>query len=423
MRKNFCLYPFNAFSIDNSGKQRICCNNNGWDQIKKNTALADPDFDILKSFNNPFHKELRQYFIEDKRHDTCQKCWEVEDQGHISYRQMYNRSFDLAGKDEDYWIAKCQPDGSMEHIEYMYLDITFGNKCNLKCIMCNGFNSTLFAKELYDNDFINEGYYQKLMKLDWYKDNEAIKKIFENVSSVQRIHILGGEPLLIDHQELLQKFIDMGTAKNIDIGYNTNFTTIPSEILESWKQFRKVAVCISVDSYKENNEFIRFPMKWAKLEKNIHTLSEIIKNHNNVYVQIHSTFGTYNMFDLPEFLDWIKELSIRYDFIEPHPMTNYVFAPTYFDPKNVPLQIKQAAYNRFKTWVAQNEEFINHCDHRYASGAERIGVITSYFLKILDEPCDMELYYQMIEKIKTFEKIRNCKFPGFNNLLEGNADG
>ena len=45
-RKNFCLYPFTAFSIDNAGKTRICCNNDSWDRVVLNKSISEPDFDL-----------------------------------------------------------------------------------------------------------------------------------------------------------------------------------------------------------------------------------------------------------------------------------------------------------------------------------------------------------------------------------------
>ena len=126
-RKNFCLYPFSAFSLDNAGKQRICCNNDGWAAVEKNKNFNDPSFDILEQFNNPFHKEVRKYMIEDQRHPSCKKCWEIEDEGQISWREWFNESFQLS-TNYDYWIEKCDVDGTINSTEFLYLDITFGNR-------------------------------------------------------------------------------------------------------------------------------------------------------------------------------------------------------------------------------------------------------------------------------------------------------
>lgn len=420
MRKNFCLYPFNAFSIDNAGKQRICCNNDAWDRVRQNVSISDEEFDVEKSFNNPLHKELRQYFIEDKRHESCKKCWEVEDKGFDSYRTWYNTSFDDKNIDSQYWIDKCDKDGTINDIEYMYLDITFGNKCNLKCVMCNGMNSSLFAKEQFDNEMITQVEYDRLLKLDWYKDGEVIKKIFGHLSNVQRIHILGGEPLIIDHLDFLHEFVKNNTSKNITLSYNTNLTTLPSVICSTWKHFKRVYLCISVDAYGENNEFIRYPMKWKKLEKNISMLADVVSNNDNISCQIHSTFGSYNVFEICELMEWMGDINKKYQFIEPHPMTNYVYSPKYFDPKNLPLPIKQKAFEQFSQWIQRNKEYAELSSISYNAGPARIGMIQSYFMKMVEEECDQEQYKKGLKKLSLYENIRGKNFPGLHKLLDSN---
>ena len=59
-------------------------------------------------------------------------------------------------------------------------------------------------------------------------------------------------------------------------------------LLECWKKFKRVYLCVSVDAYAELNEFIRFPMKWDKLIANLHTIDQIAKDQSNITIQIHS---------------------------------------------------------------------------------------------------------------------------------------
>jgi len=306
-RKNFCLYPFSAFSLDNAGKQRICCNNDGWAAVEKNKNFNDPSFDILEQFNNPFHKEVRKYMIEDQRHPSCKKCWEIEDEGQISWREWFNESFQLA-TNYDYWIEKCDVDGTINSTEFLYLDITFGNRCNLKCVMCNGYNSTLFLKEQYDTNQISKVEYNNLIKLDWFEDDKCFEKLYQHVKNVQRIHILGGEPLIIEHQEFLKKIIDLGLSKNIILSYNSNLTKTPSEILECWKEFKQVYLCVSVDAYGILNEFIRYPMSWDKLCRNLEIVDNAAHVHKNIIVQIHSTVSALNCGAMIELIDWVQNM-------------------------------------------------------------------------------------------------------------------
>jgi molybdenum cofactor biosynthesis enzyme MoaA len=404
-RKNFCLYPFAAFSLDNAGRQRICCNNQGYDRLEKNKEFNDPTFEVLESFNNDFHKEIRKYFIEDKKHPTCKKCWEIESNGKISWRQWFNESFGVS-MDEDYWISKCDADGTIKEAEFYYLDITFGNRCNLKCVMCNGFNSTLFLKEQLDTKQIPIEHYDRMMKLDWYHDGSCLEKLYPFVSKVERIHIVGGEPLIIDHQAFLQKFIDLGISKNIVLSYNSNLTKTPREILDCWKEFKRVYLCVSVDAYGKLNEFIRYPMKWNKLIDNLETIDTVAKEQENISIQIHATFSSLNCDRIIEFLDWHKEISTQLTSIEPHPMFNYVYNPKYFDPTHLPQETKNKIYEDYIKWESNNLEYLERNGTR-----ERIDMLKSYIEKMIKSGRNEKLYREGVDKIAFFEKVRDITFP------------
>lgn len=401
-RQNFCLYPFAAFSIDNPGHTRICCNNNAWNRVHLNKKLSDPTFELEKDYNNPLHTELRQYVMRDERHPSCKKCWDIEDSGAESYREMFNRSFLLDNQDPEYWISKCDDTGNIKDIELVYLDITFGNKCNLKCVMCSGYNSTLMAKEQFENKIINLTHYNKLQSLDWFEDAEQFNKIEKYFPNIQRIHILGGEPLLIEHQDFLKKFIDLGISKNIDVSYNSNLTVLPREILEVWKEFKRVSLCVSVDAYGPLNEFIRFPMKWSKLERNFEEVSKI---PGNVRLEIHATFGALNYLGFTNFLEWSKEMAGKYSILEPVPFFNYIYEPTEFNPIHLPDNIKQIGYDRFSAWESNNKQFALN---------GRIQMLKGYYKAILETPGDPKKWTKCLEQVAYFERVRNTTFPGFN---------
>jgi MoaA/NifB/PqqE/SkfB family radical SAM enzyme len=401
-RKNFCLFPFATFSLGNGGNPRICCNNNAWNRVDQNKPFNDLTFTIEEDFNNPLHKEVRQSFLEDKRHPSCKKCWDSEDQGATSYRQMFTNSFKFENSDLEHWINKTDPDGTIHDIEFINLELTFGNKCNLKCVMCSGSNSSLFAKEQYENKEIPLTIYNQYMSLDWFEDAEQFKKLYPFIKKVTRIQILGGEPLIIEHQLLLQTLIELGISKNISLSYNSNLTTLPREILDTWKNFKNVTVGVSVDAYGNLNEFIRSPMKWDKLERNIEALQEI---EGNIQIEIHATFGSLNYLQFTDFLEWVKVLSNKYIKVTPVPFYNYIYMPKWFDPIHLPENIKQLGYDRYVQWESNNRTLASH---------ERNQMLNGLYTSVLETPGDTELWAKCLERISFFERVRNKQFTGFN---------
>lgn len=403
-RKHFCLYPFTAFSIDTGGHPRICCNNNAWTRNYLNTPISDPNFNLQEDYNNPLHKELRRFIIADNRHPSCQKCWDIEDEGATSFRQWYNTQFNINDITDEEWLSKCSKDGTFTDINFAYLDITFGNKCNLKCVMCNEGNSSLLLKEMYENDRIDFSYYNELVKLDWSsEDDQHLSKLYNYLSEVKQIHITGGEPLLINHRALLQKCIDLGVAKNIAISYNSNLSVLPKMVMDCWKEFKQVYLCVSVDGYKELNDFIRFPSNWDKLQSNLRSVNQLATEYKNISIQLHSTFSMLNCIEITNFLDWAKQISSELECIERVPMFNYVFQPKYFDPAHLPSSLKKIAINRFNKWCDDNQD--------YVKDDSRLEMLASYFSKMEKLPKSNDMYLKGKEMLHYYETVRKMKYP------------
>lgn len=84
---------------------------------------------------NEFIKDLQQYKLRGERHPGCRKCWEEEDAGrNRSLRQIH-----------------CQVEGFNYPMTYdldvndpkiRWLELSFSNRCNVRCRMCGPFYST-----------------------------------------------------------------------------------------------------------------------------------------------------------------------------------------------------------------------------------------------------------------------------------------
>ena len=87
MANNKCILPWIAVDRNpKSQKGKItfspCC---FFDTSKKYKSVAE-------YWNSDEIKELRQYFIENKRHPGCNQCWNAEDKGIKSLRQSVTQA-------------------------------------------------------------------------------------------------------------------------------------------------------------------------------------------------------------------------------------------------------------------------------------------------------------------------------------------
>jgi molybdenum cofactor biosynthesis enzyme MoaA len=142
-----------------------------------------------------------------QRPSSCQKCWDIEDNGGRSFRQIWNHIL-----------------SESDTVAPRYLDITLGNKCNLTCRMCNEWNSHLWQ---IDNQRMGRATDPEFSDSFWFEDPRAQQLIMAALPTITHINFLGGEPLIVNQQmDLLQHCIDLGRADQIELSYNSNMTVL-----------------------------------------------------------------------------------------------------------------------------------------------------------------------------------------------------
>ena len=55
----------------------------------------------------------------------------------------------------------------------------------------------------------------------------------------------------------MEKCVEMGIAKDIDLVFNSNMTNVQKRFINLVEQFKSVLMCVSVDAYGSENEYIR----------------------------------------------------------------------------------------------------------------------------------------------------------------------
>ena len=63
-----------------------------------------------------------------------------------------------------------------------------------------------------------------------------------------------------------------GRAEEISIQFNTNGLAIQDKSKESWNRLKKVGFNLSCDGIGAVNEYVRWPGKWSKWERNMNKL-------------------------------------------------------------------------------------------------------------------------------------------------------
>jgi MoaA/NifB/PqqE/SkfB family radical SAM enzyme len=315
LMKNYCSQPWIGLDISAQGEFKPCC--------KFNKSISN---NIEDYYNSKLLQEVKDFHSNDLRHPSCKRCWDDEDAGVKSKRQL----------DAEYVLVD-NIDIADDNIKL--LGISFGNTCNLACRTCGSYASSKWASELKRHGNFNE---QKLYGHNkFYKDSNFITSLIQKLGENVHIDITGGEPLLSDSIEH-HDFINMMAKKeSVTLHYVTNCTFYPSnKLLELWKTFKKVDIQFSIDGTGELFEYIRWPANWETVYKNIKRYQEYQSINDNIQLSISHTLSILNVSNINDFLSWCKSESL------PEPYIGFVSKPLEYNikalPKNIKLKLKDS---------------------------------------------------------------------------------
>ena len=233
----FCPLPWMSVNVRNNGDLRVCCNANvGLDQglvKKEDGTIYNLGTDGINDFRNgKIMKEIRTSMLKGEFHPSCIRCKREHEAG-MDSRASWERSIWKKHLTEESARDITQEDGTIDtaNVPITYTDLRFGNLCNLKCRMCGPTDSN----QWYDDQakVWNVTSYKDAEKViplvknkkgkftadtniyDWYNNPRFWKDLEDAIPTLERLYIVGGEPLMIDqHYEFLRKCIDADRAKN-----------------------------------------------------------------------------------------------------------------------------------------------------------------------------------------------------------------
>lgn len=383
----FCVLPWVHLSTRPDGQMRVCCtaNASGVSATKEESTgaqigiLKDEEGkpsnlnvnDFVSSWNSTYMKNVRKQMLSGQEPASCTKCYKEERAGHNSKRQWETRYWSER-VDIPQLIKDTREDGSIDP-KLKYIDLRFGTKCQLACVMCSPHDSSGWIKEWKEiyptlaNESIksiwnweNKGSTNG-SSYNWHKNNPVFwEQFYDQIPHMKQLYFAGGESLIIEeHYAILEECIKRGYAKDMEIRYNSNGVEWRDDLFELWKHFKLVRFHYSVDSLHEMNEYIRYPSKWKRTEEVFHILDT--QTSDNVEVSIACAVNALNVYYLPDFIKW--KLSQGFKKINMWPFGggginyHFVYWPPYLNVKTLPAWFKDKCedkYKEFAEWWKQN---------------------------------------------------------------------
>jgi MoaA/NifB/PqqE/SkfB family radical SAM enzyme len=360
----FCVLPWVSLETSPVGTVRPCClaEEEIVDDAGNKFDLNSANFRDIQ--NSRYMRDLRQQFLDQKRPQSCRKCWREESAGRVSKRMHTLDRLKHMIADQE-WTSTAKP--------LMFLDLKLGNICNLKCRICGSWSSSTFAAEELqwlrrDEDRKDNYHYRALRAGAWPRENPTFWSEIEGViDQIQYIEFTGGEPFMIqEHFDLLQGLVDRGLAGNIEIHYNTNGTQWPDKAESIWQHFKTVEIAFSIDDVGARFEYQRSNAVWTDVCANIERFRDMRARNPNIRLQVCTTVNVFNVYYLEEVARWISLQ--QFDFV----YWNMMHEAYYFSVSTLPDTAKQAIAERLQSAQVDaktQQEFVQIADfmHRGAS--------------------------------------------------------
>lgn len=323
-----CVYPWNGLTIRPDGMSIPCCMYN--DQKTLNFESSNISMKDLR--NSPEWDSIRNDMLNNKFPTGCADCKDDEVLGLQSLRVNGLKRFipittEKAGK-------------------IKILETAFSNLCDSACLHCSSYFSSKWASE----DFVH-GRSTKKSKI---QINDTLDS--EDLSEVEILKIIGGEPLL--EQEKFSNLLDRINLKNCSIKICTNGRHIPNlQITDKLKNAKAILLVVSVDGIESLNEWYRWPVKWAETEITIENLEKKFSNLPNFYLHLHCCISVYNVFYLEKIIRYFRtkwpKWKIEFDWIR---------TPTWQSIEILPSEIKQDLYIEMKELEKTLNDLTYFCD-------------------------------------------------------------
>lgn len=388
--KTFCIYPWIHIYANPDGSVLPCCvadHHKHLGNLRKNT--------IEEIWNDTSYKNMRKKMLTGESCDECRGCYQQEAQGIESVRQSKNRAY------EKYMhlVNNTNEDGSLDELTLRHFDIRWSNICNFKCLSCSSTYSSTWATE--DND---NGANKPVYIIAGGDNNDELYKQFEpHFKDIETFYFAGGEPLLTgEHYKILEHLIDIGRT-DVKLEYNTNLSVLRYKnkfVLDLWKHFSNVHVNASIDSWGSRAEYIREGTYWNNIEDSINRIKD---QAPHVYLNTNSVISVFNMYTIPEFLDYMFDKGL-FDKNTYNPYFYNIINPDCYSAKILDDWMKYQIIDKLSK-ISYNKNIDS-----------QIKKVITY---IKNSKYDPKLRDQFLKRTAYYDKIRNRNFAEtFPELFE-----
>ena len=377
---SFCFHPYLELSTNPAGHTRPCCYYEGYlyetalhsrTKEDKIISIHTPGMTFEKIWQSEHLQEMRKDMWEGKLPRQCVVC---KRDGAASMRARSIKEYKNDVEVLKLVEATIANDFKVKHLP-IRLELKPSNLCNLKCIMCNSYDSNQIGKELTELTKKHTGIevfegrledinknriglvevdllYQEIESTDYSENVDVWNSFVAMAPTLKVLSFAGGEPTLSPFVlRALQYCVEHDYAKNIIVFCSSNYTNLNKNFLELMPHYKRFKLIASIDGFGKVQEYTRYPSKWEAIEKNYCRAKKYIE-HSNIKIVMNITVTALNVLNLDKLLYWIEEQSNVAPYFDswwPYNL-NLLWSPTHQRIEYLPREIKAEAVQRLKKY-------------------------------------------------------------------------
>lgn len=420
MNQSFCILPFIHLQYKPTGQSKLCCrfdlNSKKFSDSSENLKIQHTNLE--KTFDSDYWKTARRLLIDNEKLPGCNKCYKEESGDNDIIGSMRLGSNVLYNEGYLHRLA----DSTLPKLKY--LEIGFGNFCNMACLTCNSTLSTTWHEDeqklnsLLDKD-------SKIKRVVFKKlDNIRFEPNKETLKNLELIKFTGGEPMINpEFVRFIDLICDHGYPEQMILEIYTNCSYIPSEKLtKNLKRFKTVLLNLSIDAYGDVNDYIRYGSKWQSDTKQSVSNSldywlALGKNNLNFRIVLSTTISVLNMFEMPTFIPWwmkkfkqsgneivVKRSSITTNEYEGFFKLQPAFDPDYLSPFILPKEY----YSEILSWINNYKKEYLYLYPEFPTIPESLHFSLIKLENLITKSKgDKDKAFQFLEYISNMDRIRN----------------
>jgi MoaA/NifB/PqqE/SkfB family radical SAM enzyme len=314
---HFCPMPWTGIMYNFDGTVKNCIRSAG----PIGNIKDQPIETILSGMTN---QDTQFRMLQKMPGERCRPCYELETE---------KRSFDIIS-DRVFYIRELKSvpldTYRVANHDLHSIDIRWTNLCNFACVYCYPQFSSRWSEELGVTHAIPTE----------EQKNSFKEYIFKHAQQLKHVYMAGGEPLLMkENLELLELLQKLNPEVNLRI--NTNLSKTNTRVFDKICEFKNVHWTVSVESMKQEFEYIRHGGKWLDFLDNLNTIKQL--DHKISFNMLHFLLNYNSIFGC---VDYLKSLGFHNNSF----IIGALLTPEYLNirhlPENVLNSVKQVLEQR-----------------------------------------------------------------------------